>query len=185
MGPSARHTPLCPAGHLPLKGGDRSVARDRPDRGLAAHGKQAMPLFLRLTPLCPAGHLPLKEGDRLGAAARSTGCEVIPPTACRCLLRNAYPPAAGTICSSRYARARQEGGASSCPIPTSAAGCSERVHPADLPPQGGRCPAGQRGGRKGIATPHAAVPPKQWCNAKRMRHAMTTIHTGERVTSGT
>src|SRR4051812_6108044 len=28
--PFAWHTPLCPAGHLPLKGGDRSVARPRP-----------------------------------------------------------------------------------------------------------------------------------------------------------
>ncbi|OOO28430.1 lytic murein transglycosylase [Agrobacterium salinitolerans] len=27
-------TPLCPAGHLPLKGGDRSAARSRPSRSL-------------------------------------------------------------------------------------------------------------------------------------------------------
>ncbi len=67
-------TPLCPAGHLPLKGGDRRTVDLRSRSGpivlsktpLTGDGARACrTVFIRgSTPLCPAGHLPLKGGDR-------------------------------------------------------------------------------------------------------------------------
>ncbi|PTV75297.1 lytic murein transglycosylase [Agrobacterium pusense] len=41
-------TPLCPAGHLPLKGGDRSVARSRASRRLEMKWQESL---LPISPL--------------------------------------------------------------------------------------------------------------------------------------
>ncbi|QCL93198.1 lytic murein transglycosylase [Agrobacterium tumefaciens] len=49
-------TPLCPAGHLPLKGGDRYAARSRPSR------RQRMKWRWRRLPISPL------EGEMSGRA---------------------------------------------------------------------------------------------------------------------
>ncbi len=64
-------TPLCPAGHLPLKGGDRLVVGSRPSR----HSR--MKWWLRLLPISPLeGEMPGRaEG---GEAAPTSGSQTMP-----------------------------------------------------------------------------------------------------------
>ncbi|PZP47271.1 MAG: lytic murein transglycosylase [Agrobacterium fabrum] len=50
------HTPLCPAGHLPLKGGDRSAARSRQSQ------RSRMEWWRGLLPISPL------EGEMPGRA---------------------------------------------------------------------------------------------------------------------
>ncbi|AAL42661.1 hypothetical protein QOV31_000828 [Agrobacterium fabrum] len=50
-----RLTPLCPAGHLPLKGGDRSAARFRPSQRLRMKRQKGLLLISPLEGEMPAG----------------------------------------------------------------------------------------------------------------------------------
>ncbi|QCM09444.1 hypothetical protein CFBP6625_03060 [Agrobacterium tumefaciens] len=61
-------TPLCPAGHLPLKGGDRSAARSRPSRSLRMKRQKGL---LPISPL---------EGEMPGRA--EGGKPHAPPARC-------------------------------------------------------------------------------------------------------
>ncbi|MQB25032.1 hypothetical protein DXT95_08160 [Agrobacterium tumefaciens] len=60
-----RDTPLCPAGHLPLKGGDRPAARSRPSQRLRMKQRQSFLLISPLSGRCPAG----ERGCPLSAAS--------------------------------------------------------------------------------------------------------------------
>ncbi|MQB08681.1 hypothetical protein DXT96_02185 [Agrobacterium sp. ICMP 6402] len=53
-------TPLCPAGHLPLKGGDRQAARYRPSHTLRIRQKSASCRSPSLWGRCPAGQRGVK-----------------------------------------------------------------------------------------------------------------------------
>ncbi|OOO36459.1 hypothetical protein BTE54_03975 [Agrobacterium sp. YIC 4121] len=60
--------PLCPAGHLPLKGGDRSVARSRPSQRLRMEPRKSL---LPISPL--EGEMP---GRAEGGKAPRTSAAV-------------------------------------------------------------------------------------------------------------
>ncbi|NTZ90380.1 lytic murein transglycosylase [Agrobacterium tumefaciens] len=59
-----RLTPLCPAGHLPLKGGDRPAARSRPSQRLRMKWRDSV---LLISPL---------EGEMSGRTEGGNSCSV-------------------------------------------------------------------------------------------------------------